>query len=148
MTRALLAVTAILEGSLGVVLLAVPALLTPILLGGSLDTSAAVVVARLAGAALISLGVACWFGSRDAQGRTAVGIVAAMLLYNIAAVVLLVSARFCLGMTGIGLLPASALHVALAVWCITCLRAAWPRGNAQEGRIWSYETGRGKRNDS
>jgi len=129
--RKLFITTAIIEMGVGIVLLAVPALLTPILLGGSLDTSAAVVVARLAGAALVSLGVACVFGSRDSQSRTAVGIVAAMLLYNIAAVVLLVSARFCLGMTGIGLLPVSALHAALAVWCIACLRRVWSGENTQ-----------------
>jgi hypothetical protein len=55
-----------------------------------------------------------------------------MLLYNLAAVVLLVSLRYGVGMTGMGLLPASALHAALAVWCIACLRAAWLGGNTQE----------------
>jgi hypothetical protein len=89
-------------------------------------------VARLAGAALLSLGVACWFGSRDTQSRAAIGIVAAMLLYNLAAVALLVSLRYYAGMTGMGLLPASALHAVLAVWCIACLRAAWLRGSTQE----------------
>ena len=60
------------------------------------------------------------------KSRPAVGIVAGMLFYNIAAGVLLASARFWLGMSGLGLLPAAALHIALAVWCIACLTAALP----------------------
>ena len=123
--KKLLVVTAVIEIAVGLALLAVPAWLTPILLGGLLDTPAAAVVARLAGAALLSLGVACSFGSRDAQSRAAAGIVAAMLVYNFAAVVLILSARFCAGMTGVGLLPAAALHTALAVWCVACL---WKAG--------------------
>jgi hypothetical protein len=130
--KALLITTAISEITTGIALLAVPALLVSILLGATLDTSAGLAVARLAGAALLSLGVACWFGSRDTQSRAAIGIVAAMLLYNLAAVALLVSLRYYAGMTGMGLLPASALHAVLAVWCIACLRAAWLRGSTQE----------------
>ena len=129
---ALLMTTAIVEVITGIALLAVPALLASILLGAALDTSAGLAVARLAGAALLALGLACWFGSRDTQSRAAIGIVAAMLLYNLAAVVLLLSLRYYVGMTGIGLLPASALHAALALWCIACLRAAWTQESSQE----------------
>ena len=128
MTKALLPATAIIESATGIALLAAPASLASILLGAPLDTSAGLVVARLAGTALLALGIAGWFGSRDAQSRTAAGLVAAMLLYNIAAVVLLVSARFCLGMTGMGLLPVAVLHTALAAWCVAGLRTAWLRG--------------------
>lgn len=127
-TKALLTTTAIIEIAVGIALLAVPAWLAPILLGAPLDGSAGLVVARLAGSGLVSLGVVCWFGRHDALSRAAVGIVGGMLLYNIAAVVLLVSARFCLGMSGLGLLPAAALHAALAVWCIARLTAARLRG--------------------
>lgn len=126
-TNKFLAVTAILEGSVGIALLAVPSLLVPILLGGSLDTSATVVVARLAGTALFSLSGACWAGSRDSDSKAAVGIVAVMLFYNIAATAVLVSARFHLGMTGIGLLPAAVLHAGLTVWCVVCLKGVRAR---------------------
>lgn len=120
----LLLTTAAIEVVTGIALLAIPGLLAPILLGSALDTPAASGVARLAGAALLSFGIACWFGSRDTQSRAAVGIVAAMLVYNLAAVTLLVSLRYYADMTGIGLLPAAVLHAALAVWCIGCLRTA------------------------
>jgi hypothetical protein len=131
MMKALLMTTAIIEITAGVALLAVPGLLAAALLGSPLDTPAGLAVARFAGAALLALGVACWLGSRDTRSRAAMGIVAAMLLYNLAAVVLLVSLRYCVGMTGIGLLPALVLHAALAVWCIACLRTAWLRGSTQ-----------------
>ena len=125
-TKALLTTTAIVEVAVGIPLVAVPAWLAPILLGAPLDGPAGLVLARIAGSALVSLGVVCWFGRRDPQSRSAVGIVTGMLLYNIAAGVLLVSARFWLGMSGLGLLPAAALHIALAVWCIACLTATRP----------------------
>lgn len=117
----LLMTTAIFESIAGIALLTGPALLVLTLFGGALDTPAGLVMARFAGAALLSLGIACWIGSRDAQSRAAIGIVAAMVLYNLAAVGLLMSARYLAGMAGIGLLPGAALHAALAVWCIACL---------------------------
>jgi hypothetical protein len=120
----LLMTIAIVESTTGIALLAAPAMLSSLLLGEPLDTSAGLALARLAGAALISLGIACWFGSRDTQSPAAFGIVVAMLLYNLAAVVLLVSWRYLAGMPGFGLLPADALHSVLAVWCIVCLRTA------------------------
>jgi hypothetical protein len=127
--KTLLWVTAIIEFTTGVVLEAVPIWLAAILLGAPLDTTAGRVMARLAGIALISLGMACWFGSRNVQSRAAAGIVVAMLVYNIAVVALLVSSRLCAGMAGTGLLAVSVLHTALAVWCIACLRTAWSRGS-------------------
>ncbi len=104
MMKAMLRTIAVIEVTTAIALLAVPALLVSALLGAPLDTSAGLVVARLAGAAVLSLGVACWLGIRDARSRATVGIVAAMLLYNLAAVVLLASARFRLGMMGVGLM--------------------------------------------
>ncbi len=124
--KALLTTTAIVEVAVGVPLVAVPAWLAPILLGAPLDGPAGLVLARIAGSALVSLGVVCWYGRRDPQSRAAVGIVTGMLLYNIAAAVLLVSALLSLGMSALGLLPAAALHLALAVWCIACLTATRP----------------------
>ncbi|MBT9611934.1 MAG: hypothetical protein IV108_01545 [Burkholderiales bacterium] len=127
--KTLLVFTAAIEIATGIALLTIPGLLAPALLGATLDTPAGLAVARLAGAALLSLGIACWFGSRDTQSRAAAGIVAAMLFYNLAAATLLLSLRYFVNMTGIGLLPASVLHAALAVWCIACLRATKPVGS-------------------
>ena len=119
--KSLLIVTAALETAIGLALLGVPSLVISLLLGGSLDAPAALVVARVTGAALLSLGVACWLARNDQQSRAATGLIAAVLLYNVAAVSVLVYASIYLGLTGIGLWPAVLLHAALAVWCIACL---------------------------
>src|SRR6266478_4544637 len=56
--KRLLKLTAIIETVTGLGLLAVPSVVVRLLLGSPLGTSAAVMLARIAGAALVALGVA------------------------------------------------------------------------------------------
>jgi hypothetical protein len=118
----LLIVTALLETATGLALLLSPPLVAAALLGASLDAPAALVVGRMAGAALLSLGGACWLARNDGPNRALRGLVAAMLLYNCAAVVVLANAGAGVRLVGVLMWPAVALHSALAVWCIACLR--------------------------
>jgi len=120
--KSLLVVTAIVEAVTGLALLLSPSLPASMLLGSSLDTPAALTVGRVAGAALLSLGAACWLGRRDDTRRGATGLVAAMLLYNAAVTALLAYARIGLDLFGIVLWPAVALHGVLGAWCIVSLR--------------------------
>jgi hypothetical protein len=53
-------------------------------------------------------------------------MVAAMLLYNSVAVAVLANAGTGGGLVGVLTWPAVALHAALAVWCIACLRSERP----------------------
>jgi hypothetical protein len=115
--KKLLAITAIIEGATGLGLLVVPSMIARVLLGATLDAPVAVTVARVAGAALVSLGVACWL-SRD-DGRA---LVVAMLFYNVAAVAILAYAAVGLALSGIALWPAVILHTALAAWCAAALK--------------------------
>jgi len=120
--KSLLIVTAVVEAATGLALLGLPSLVASLLLGASLDTSAGLVVARMTGAALFALAVACWLARNDEKSRAVAGVVTAMLLYNVAAVSVLVYAGIGLSLSGIGLWPAVLLHAALAIWCIACLR--------------------------
>lgn len=120
--KTLLIVTAMIEAATGLALVASPSVPISLLLGGSLDTPSALVVARVAGAALLSLGVACWLARNDESSRAAAGLVTAMTLYNAAAVAVLAYAGIGAGLSGAGLWPAVLLHAALGVWCIACLR--------------------------
>jgi len=132
----LLKLTAIIETATGLGLMAVPSVVVRLLLGSPLDTSGAVMLGRVAGAALLALGVACWLARDDTQSRAARGLVVAMLMYNIPATALLAFAGIGLGLHGIALWPAVVLHAVMAIWCITTLlrtqAAAWHNNKASE----------------
>jgi hypothetical protein len=121
----LLIVTALAETATGLMLLVSPTLVVAFLLGASLEASAGLVVARLAGAALLSLGCACWLARNDGPNGAVGGMVTAMLLYNTLAVAILANAGTGARLVGVLTWPAVALHAVLAVWCVACLRSVW-----------------------
>jgi hypothetical protein len=131
--KSLLTVTALIETSTGLALLLSPPLVAGLLLGASPDEPVSLVVSRVAGAALLSLGIGCWLARDDGSSRAGRGLVAAMLFYNSATVAVLAYAAAGAGLAGALLWPTVVLHALLAAWCIACLRAgpvhaARPRG--------------------
>jgi hypothetical protein len=120
--KRLLIVSAWLEAVTGVALMVWPAPPVLLLVGAALDTTGGLIIARVAGAALLSLGLACWLARDDGRSGAARGLVAAMLFYNAAALAVLLYAGLGLKLSAIGLWPAALLHLALTVWCIACLR--------------------------
>lgn len=99
------------ETATGSALLIVPSLVGQWLLGEEL-TGVAIPVARVAGIALIALGVACW------PGTPLIG----MLIYSAAVTLYLAYLGFAGGFTGALLWPAVVLHViltALLSWALT-----------------------------
>jgi hypothetical protein len=116
-----LILTAVIEAATGLALIALPALVVRLLLGAEIS-GASIPLGRVAGAALLALGVACWLARDDAQSRATRGLVVAMLMYNLVATAVLAFAGIGLGLHGVVLWPAVVLHAAMGVWCVGCLR--------------------------
>jgi hypothetical protein len=122
-TKSLLVVTGLLEAGLAIALLVTPSLTVELLLGAGLSSPQSVVLGRVTGAALIALAVTCWL-ARNCDGAAAqTGLVAGMLIYNLAVPMLLMHAAIVSMVRGIALWPATILHIVLAIWCIACLRS-------------------------
>jgi len=119
-----LSVTAFVEAGVGLSLLFLPAFPITLLLGLKQAALEALLVGRLAGAALLAVGVASWLARSDRQSPVRLGLLTGILIYNVAAALILAYAGLVLSMVGIALWPAVILHSVLAVWCLTCLRAA------------------------
>jgi hypothetical protein len=122
MKKILFVMTAVIEAGAGLVLIIWPSAAVMLLLGSSLDNPAGLTLGRVAGAALLALGVACWLARHDAESPSAAGLIMAMLLYNSATVLFLAIANISAGLVGIALWPAVVVHAAMAVWCIAHIR--------------------------
>jgi hypothetical protein len=105
--KRVLVFAAISEAATGVALLIVPSLVGQLLLGAEL-TGVAVTVARVAGIALIALGIACW------PGTPLLG----MLIYGAAVTLYLAYVGLSGGSSGVLLWPAVVLHVILTTLLI------------------------------
>ena len=106
--KKVLVFAAVAEAATGLALLVVPSLVGQLLLGEEL-TGVAIPVARVAGVALVALGIACW------PGPPLVG----MVTYSAVVALYLSYFGFAGGLAGVFLWPAVALHViltALLIW--------------------------------
>jgi hypothetical protein len=117
-----LSVTAFVEIPTGLCLLIVPALLLAVLLGLDDAPAGTLFVGRLAGAALLAIGVASWVARTDTRTPAQLGLLTGILIYNVAASVLLAFAGVILKMIGVLLWPTVAVHAILAGWCFVCLQ--------------------------
>jgi hypothetical protein len=119
----LLMVIAFSEGGFGLLLLTLPSVPLWLLLGVEQASPEAIFVARVTGAALVAIGVACWLGRNDKPGPAQLGLIAGVLVYGAAAAVILAYTGLSVGLAGIVLWPAVVLHAVLAAWCVVCLLA-------------------------
>src|SRR5271163_4524757 len=110
--KPLLTFSAAFEAATGIALLVAPSSVVLLLLGSPFDSPADMVIGRVLGAALFSLGAACWLARNDTRARAAAALVAALLFYNLAVVSLVIYARAGLGISGLGSAPAAVVHSA------------------------------------
>ena len=108
-------VTAAIEVGAGLTLLVAPAVVIGLLFGPAVDVFPAAGIARLTGAALLSLGAACWWARHEQQSAASKALVGAMLIYNAAVVVLVIVGA--LGALGPLQWAVVVLHGSLAIWC-------------------------------
>jgi hypothetical protein len=113
----LLTLTALIELLTGLALIVVPTVVVRLLLGGEIS-GAAIPLGRVAGVALLALGVACWLASYDENSCVARGVASAMVIYNLGVVLVLGAAGIQSRPIGIALWPAVILHAAMGVWCV------------------------------
>jgi hypothetical protein len=119
--KRLLIVTSIIELPTGLGLISVPSIVVHLLLNAEIS-NATIPLGRVAGVALLTLGVASWLASYDEQSCAARGLVSAMVFYNIGTALILALAGIGSGFVGIALWPVVILHAVMAVWCVASLR--------------------------
>ena len=109
--RSVLGVAAAVEAVTGLLLIVAPHLLAKLLLGAEV-MGVSIVIGRVAGIALLSLGVGCWFGRQEATGGWAL---AAILLYNVLVTLYLAWVGLGAEFVGVLLWPAVVVHAVLTV---------------------------------
>jgi hypothetical protein len=124
--KKLLIIIAAAETATGLGLVAFPWLVASLIFGSTLETPVALAVARIAGVALLALGIACWMARADTGSRAARGIISAMLIYNAGVCALLLYAALGAGLSSIALWPVTIAHAGLAAWCLACLAGKTP----------------------
>jgi hypothetical protein len=123
--RNFLIVTVLLEGGIGLLLLARPPIPLMLLLGVEHAAPEALAIARITGAALLAIGVVCWQGLRDRARPERNGLLLGILTYDVMAASILAYSGWFMNLVGIALWPAVGLHAALSGWCVVCL---WNNG--------------------
>lgn len=119
--KALLTTLAVIEASVGAVMLAVPSFIWTGLLGPPLSGGVELVIARLVGVALLALALACWLLRNEERSHAMKGLVGAMLLFNFGASGVLLYAGLDWGLFGVGFWPGVLFHAAMGVWCLLAL---------------------------
>ena len=125
--RTLLLAKAVVEGLAGLLLLLFPSQAVSLLVGAPLKDPSGYVLGRIAAAALLALGIACWVARDESKSRAAAGLILALVLYDAIVVVLLVYVYLVAGNSGLILWPAVVLHLGLGAWSVLCLGRGLPR---------------------
>jgi hypothetical protein len=107
----LLRISSVAEATTGFAAIIIPSIVIQLLFGVEVS-GVALTISRLAGIALLSLGIACWPGEHFMQAFRA------MSLYNLLVAIFFIYIGLSSSFVGILLWPAGILHLALAVLLI------------------------------
>lgn len=125
-----LAVSCGIEAATGLGLLVAPSMVVKLVLGAEIET-AAIVIANIAGLALISLAIACW-PRGDTRGG---GAYPALLLYNALVGLLLLWTGATVTPSGLLLWPVVVTHLILAALiALALLRVSKSLGGHERGK--------------
>ena len=110
-TGTILKLSSVIEMATGIALIATPLIIVRLIFGVRLSDGGAVAgLGRLAGVALLCLGLACWPDSRGTESRS----VRALFLYNLLVGLYLAYMGATTGLVGLLLWPGCVLHLVLA----------------------------------
>lgn len=124
--KTLLTTTAVMEAGAGLMLVLLPSTAAMLLFEPSLATSVGLNLIRVAGCAMLSLGVASGLARNDDQSRAAKGLVVGLLLYNLGIALIGVQAGLQLSISSQGIWASTGLHTGMAFWCWLSLRNRGP----------------------
>ena len=122
-TSKILAVTSVVEVGTGVALMVAPAFVVGLLLGVEVPGDL-MALGRVAGVALLALGLACWPGGRGAANGSPA--YRAMLIYNALIALYFAYLGAVAHQGGMLLWPAAVVHAAVAVLLIGTARSERP----------------------
>src|SRR5436305_7840532 len=116
--KAMQIVTSVVEAGAGLALAGFPSLTASLLLGTPLESAAALIMARIGGAAILTVAVICWQNAYSLASRD---LIAALLFYNVTVATVLTFASLVDELHGILLWPAVTFHLGMGAWCIATL---------------------------
>ncbi|TPG34807.1 hypothetical protein EAH81_22280 [Flavobacterium pectinovorum] len=112
-----LKITAIFEGLTGLFLIIAPQIFIQILFLSKVEEASAIFIARIAGSALFSLALLCWY-TKDSIRL----LLKILLFYNTAAVIIAIYSIFNFSLKGIGVEVIICFHLLFALWNMLVLK--------------------------
>lgn len=132
--RNLFIVTALIEAPGGLAMASLPAVVIGHLLGVQEPSPEALIFARLSGAALFTIGIACWLARDDRGSRSQYALLWAILIYNVGAAAVLALAGSVLATADVTPWLGAGLHALMTIWCAVNLPAS--AANARGTLSW------------
>lgn len=102
-TKTLLIVKAAVEALAGLALVTFPSLAIYFLTGQMLTEPGGYVLGRIAGVALVALGISCWLARNESQSRADLGLIGGLLFYDVGVTLILLAKYFGHGAIGLAL---------------------------------------------